>query len=66
VVIDGETGFLIAADDVKGYAYLIQSLLCNSDLSQHIAEHAYAKILSGHTFQAYGGKILQLYKSLLN
>jgi glycosyltransferase involved in cell wall biosynthesis len=66
VVIDGETGFLIAADDVKGYASLIQSLLFSPDLSQHIAEQAYAKILSDHTFQAYGGKILQLYKSLLN
>jgi glycosyltransferase involved in cell wall biosynthesis len=66
VVIDGETGFLLAADDAKGYADRIQTLLSNSYLYEYIAERAYTKILNDHTFQAYSKKISQLYTSLLN
>jgi glycosyltransferase involved in cell wall biosynthesis len=66
VVIDGETGFLIAADDVNGYAYHIKSLLDHSALYHRTVEQAYAKVTSDYTFQAYCRKISQLYECLLD
>jgi glycosyltransferase involved in cell wall biosynthesis len=65
VVIDGETGFLISADDVNGYAFRIKSLLDNSELHHYIVQQAYAKVRSDYTFSAYCEKIFQLYEDLL-
>jgi glycosyltransferase involved in cell wall biosynthesis len=66
VVIDEETGFLIAADDVNAYACRVKSLLDNSDLYHHLTEQAYRNVASNNSFQVYCQKILQLYNALLS
>lgn len=65
IVADGETGFLIAANDAAGYAQRIANLLENPDLTGRITENAYARVRREHTWPTYVGRIWALYEELL-
>ena len=66
VVRDGETGFLIAADDAVGYADRLQTLLACPELSLRVAEAAHAQIVAGYNWPAYCRRIQELYQEVLN
>jgi D-inositol-3-phosphate glycosyltransferase len=63
VVIDGETGFLLSATDVLGYASRIEALLRHSDLYDRVTERAYLNVLKEYTWQLYYEHVWQLYMS---
>jgi glycosyltransferase involved in cell wall biosynthesis len=60
VIADGETGFLIPADDPCGYADRIENLLQNPELHQRITERAFARVLQQHTMPAYCKRVEEL------
>ena len=64
VVVDGETGFLIPAEDAVGYAHRIESLLNQPGISHYISEQAYIKVTKEHNWQRYCENIFLLYQSL--
>jgi glycosyltransferase involved in cell wall biosynthesis len=64
VVADGETGFLIAADDAEGYADRIAMLLDDGALHRRVAESAYAQALRESTWRSFCGRMLELYDLL--
>ncbi|MCI0463891.1 MAG: glycosyltransferase family 4 protein [Gemmataceae bacterium] len=66
VVRDGETGFLIAADDAVGYADRLQTLLTRPELARLVAETAHAQIVAEHSWPAYCRRIQELYQEILN
>ena len=45
VVTDGETGFLIQAQDAAGYATRMLDLLNNPELSRRVTEQAFARVI---------------------
>jgi glycosyltransferase involved in cell wall biosynthesis len=65
VIHNGETGFLIAADDVKGYADCLQALIEHPELSETIIDAAYNQIMMCHTWSAYCKRIDALYQEIL-
>lgn len=64
VVIDGQSGFLIAANEPAKYAARIKLLIRNHDLAYEMAGRAYVKIKNERTSQAYFDHIYSLYKNL--
>jgi glycosyltransferase involved in cell wall biosynthesis len=66
VVADGETGYLIAADDAQGYADRIKSLLDNPALAHQVAERAYARAIGESSLDVYCERIIGLYRELLD
>jgi glycosyltransferase involved in cell wall biosynthesis len=66
VVADGETGFLIPADDHVGYANCIQTLLRNRDLYQAVAEDGYDQVRREYEWANYCERIWGLYCELLD
>jgi glycosyltransferase involved in cell wall biosynthesis len=64
VISDGDSGFLIAADDWPGYANRIETLLGNHDLRQRIAERAFANVLRDYTMSAYCERVHNLLNGL--
>jgi glycosyltransferase involved in cell wall biosynthesis len=65
-VHDGETGFLIEADDATGYAERILGLMCDSDLYRTITERAYASVMREYTAAAFCQRVHGLYQELLD
>ena len=65
VVINDETGFLIASEDVAGYAKLINSLLDNPDLGYRIVNQAYTRIMKEYCWEVYSERIWELYQDLM-
>jgi glycosyltransferase involved in cell wall biosynthesis len=65
VVTDGDTGFLIAADDAPGYARRIKSLLDSPALARRVAEQALAQTIAEFTWEAHCERIIALYGELL-
>jgi glycosyltransferase involved in cell wall biosynthesis len=65
VVADGETGFLIEAEDAPGYAHRIRSLLENPMLYQRVAERAHEQTISELSWESHCGRLLDLYRELL-
>jgi glycosyltransferase involved in cell wall biosynthesis len=66
VVRDGETGFLIAADDVEGYAHRIQTLLAQPEIGRAVAEAAHAEVVCKHSWPAYFRRMQDLYFDVLS
>jgi glycosyltransferase involved in cell wall biosynthesis len=64
VITDGETGFLIPADDAGGYAHCIATLLHQPEIYQRVREQAYTKVIKEHNWQIYCQTIWRLYQSL--
>ena len=65
VVADGETGFLIPAENYVGYANSIQTLLRNRDLYEHVAENAYEQVKREYEWNTYCERIWEIYCELL-
>jgi glycosyltransferase involved in cell wall biosynthesis len=65
VVADGETGFLIAANDAAGYANRLAQLIGCSDTRSRIAEQALARCRSEHSAEAYCQRMWEIYAELL-
>jgi glycosyltransferase involved in cell wall biosynthesis len=61
VVQDGETGFLIPADDATGYAERIQSLLIDASQRHAIVERAYAMVTSDYSCASFCARVHELY-----
>jgi glycosyltransferase involved in cell wall biosynthesis len=66
VITNGETGFLLAADDAPGYAHQIRSLLENPTLYHRVAEQAHARTTRELSWEAHCERIIELYRALLD
>jgi glycosyltransferase involved in cell wall biosynthesis len=66
VVTDGETGFLIAADDPMGYASRIESLLYDRELRGRVVHAAYLRTTQQHNWSTYSRRIVEQYQSLID
>jgi glycosyltransferase involved in cell wall biosynthesis len=64
VITDGETGFLIPADEAGGYADRIARLLRQPEMYQRLRERAYTKVIKEHNWQTYCQTIWHLYRYL--
>ena len=65
VVQDGQTGYLIPADDAAGYAHRMAELMAQPALRQSIIENAYRQVREKHHVDAYCKRIWSLYEELL-
>ena len=65
VVKDGETGFLVPADDVRAYADRIQQVLGSPDFSRRLADRAFKKVQSEHSWRTYLRAVLDVYDEAL-
>lgn len=66
VIVNGETGFLIQAHDIRGYTDRIKYLIQNADLYHSMIEKSYQKVLEGHTWTVYSEKLWQVYQELIS
>jgi glycosyltransferase involved in cell wall biosynthesis len=64
VVVEGETGFLIPADDANGYANRIVELLENPGLSRRIVENAFKLVCENYNWESYCKRIECLYDAI--
>lgn len=64
VILDNETGFLVAADDVNGYADRIKLLLTDQNVSQLISQNALKQCVEERSWDSYVDKTVNLYESL--
>jgi glycosyltransferase involved in cell wall biosynthesis len=65
IIHDGETGYLVAADDVIGYAQRIESLLAAPALGAQLASAAYEQVMREHRWPTYVERITAIYDDLL-
>lgn len=65
VIRDGETGYLIAADDFYGYATRIAALMTKPAERAQVARAAYEQCLSLHGWSTYYRQMRALYEELL-
>ncbi len=65
VVIDGKTGFLVAADKADGYAQHLHYFLRNQSLYSQIAEDAYAMIMRECSWKTYVERVWDVYQILM-
>jgi glycosyltransferase involved in cell wall biosynthesis len=65
VVRDNETGFLISAGDVEGYAAAIRRLLLEPDLAFRIVNQAHENVTRHFTWPVYFERLLHLYEEVL-
>jgi glycosyltransferase involved in cell wall biosynthesis len=65
VVINGKTGFLIAAQDTSSYAYYITLLLRNAELRHRMVQQAHEVIVKEYSWNAYSERMWNLYQDLI-
>jgi glycosyltransferase involved in cell wall biosynthesis len=65
IITENQSGFLIAHDDVVGYADCIQALLTNPPLYHRLAENAYEKATREYDWTTFCERIWQIYCELL-
>jgi glycosyltransferase involved in cell wall biosynthesis len=65
VVIDGKTGFLVAADNAAGYAQHLFYLLQNQALYTHITDDAYAIAVREYSWKTYIERVWGVYQMLM-
>lgn len=65
IIKDGETGYLVAADDAIGYAQRIESLLAAPALGAQLADAAHEQVMREHRWSTYVERITALYDDLL-
>jgi glycosyltransferase involved in cell wall biosynthesis len=65
VVTNGETGFLIPAEDAAGYAHRIENLVNCPEIHQRVTEQAYQEVTTEHNWQTYCETVWRLYHSLM-
>jgi glycosyltransferase involved in cell wall biosynthesis len=66
IITDGQSGFLVHADDAAGYAHYLNLLLRNPGISSQIADCAYTQVLRDHSWQTYIERIFDAYNSLFD
>jgi glycosyltransferase involved in cell wall biosynthesis len=64
-VRDGETGYLIPAEDAEGYAERMFGLLRDADQYRRIAEHAFARVTREYDQTAFCERVGGLYREVL-
>lgn len=64
VIVDGQTGWLIAHDDVEGYAQRIKAVVENPGLHQAVADRAFDYVRRHHNWDDYCDRMIELYDSL--
>jgi glycosyltransferase involved in cell wall biosynthesis len=64
VITDGETGFLVAADDARGYADRMAELLRNPGLGARVTEAAFSAVRRDYTMTAYCRRVHNLLQEL--
>ena len=65
VITDGETGFLIPAEDAVGYAQRIVSLLNCPEIQHRVKEQAYTNVIKEHNWYTYCETVWRLYHSVM-
>ena len=66
VISDGETGFLIPAEDADGYAACLVNLLKSPRLYHSVAENAYRRTTLEHNWGTLCRRISDLYRELVD
>jgi glycosyltransferase involved in cell wall biosynthesis len=64
VVDDGENGFLVARDDVAGYAEKVRILGEDAGLRRRFGEHGRAKVVTHFGYGPLGEGFRRLYEQL--
>ena len=64
VVQDGQTGFLIAANDAEGYARRMEQLLANPNLYAAMTDAAFRRTTLEYNWSALCGRMATLYREL--
>jgi glycosyltransferase involved in cell wall biosynthesis len=64
VITDGETGFLIPADDAVGYAHRIASLLNHPEIFHRVREQAYTQAIKEYNWHTCCEAVWMLYQAL--
>jgi glycosyltransferase involved in cell wall biosynthesis len=65
IVRDGDTGFLVAADDVEGYASRIELLINRPEVGHRITKQAAERCRGAHNWELYQRRFFELYGELL-
>jgi len=65
VITDGETGFLIAAEDPQGYASTLGRLIRRPGEARAVAQSALSQVRSGFTFERYCEILMAEYDKLM-
>jgi glycosyltransferase involved in cell wall biosynthesis len=65
LVSDGETGFLIPAENYAGYADTVQMLVQDQELYSRVIKRAYEQVTREHDWTVYCERIWELYRDLL-
>ena len=65
IVVDGKTGFLVAADDVAGYAHHLMYLLRNRALYAQIANCASAMVVRERSWTTYRERVWEIYQTVI-
>ncbi|HEY6358249.1 MAG TPA: glycosyltransferase family 4 protein [Vicinamibacterales bacterium] len=65
VITNGDTGFLVAADDYQGYASTLGRLIRRPEEARAVAERALAQVRSGFTFERYCEILMAEYDKLM-
>lgn len=63
VVEDGQTGFIVAADDHQGYADRLEQLFRNPDLRDKLVARAAARV-PAYSLEAFERRMFQIYDAL--
>ena len=66
IINDGETGFLVPANDPYQMAYLIQHLQKDENLNQHIGENARLQALKRHDCETIIKQLVEVYDNILS
>jgi glycosyltransferase involved in cell wall biosynthesis len=64
IVIDGETGILVDANDAAGYAHHITSLLCKRTEYFRLSERGRELVAREHSWKRYVSKMWDIYQQL--
>jgi glycosyltransferase involved in cell wall biosynthesis len=64
IISDGETGFLVAADDPAGYARRLAELFRNPALAQSLAENALARVRAEHNAEEMFRRLEAIYQAI--
>lgn len=64
VVIDGQSGYLVAADDVASYAARLRELIAKPELAAALADNAFQRVHERHQLKHYCQAVLDEYDQL--
>jgi glycosyltransferase involved in cell wall biosynthesis len=64
IILDGRTGFLVAADDAAGYAERIERLTKNPLLARELSDAAAARVTQEYTWPLFEKRVFEIYETL--